>query len=623
MSGFFGFFNRSGKPAEQGIAETMLDAISYWEPDERHFEMRGPVALGHAMLWNSPESKHEHLPLQKDGLILTMDARIDNRDELAGQLDLPDRPPEQIGDSEFILAAYRKWGESCPKHLLGDFAFAIWDEKKEQLFCARDHIGIKPFFYYVKDDLFVFTNLLKAVVGHPEVPKKPDEASLAKYLRVEGFHDDKATFIKNVKKLPPASTLVVSGKTIRESGYWNIDEIQPVCYKSSEVYLKHFRKLLENAVEDRLRTYYPVASHLSGGLDSSSVAVLAARKLGKASKTLYAFNWAQKPDDMLHAEHDEWDFAERIARTESIRYESLSLSGEYLSKLYDTIDLFSNDIGYFWEEYLVRDAATLQNVRTLISGWGGDQFASYDGYACYSGLFWRGHFIKAVRRIYNEYAQRKHPLIRTLRRSVREVIYPLFYKQMNGYYKKYKFDIDPFLYCHERFAHFARKVRVKEATFVPGAHGEQKYLLKEGSIQKRLEHWHAAATLKKIEYVYPLLDKRIVEFSLAMPEEFFCAKNGVSRSFFREAVKDLLEPDILWAQKGNNSNTNRRKIQVFESSFRLWFEKNRVRNAEDSDYIRFDRIISRLEKYFNEAATNKPNLSTLIESIILFHAKLK
>ena len=146
MSGIFGIFNRNSKAVDKQIVETMLDATS-WSPDERGTWIDGPVAVGHTMLWNTPESKYEHLPLENSSYVLTMDARIDNRDELLEQLELPDRHMLEVGDSEFILAAYRKWGEECPKYLLGDFTFSIWDEEKQQLFCERDHICVKPLYY--------------------------------------------------------------------------------------------------------------------------------------------------------------------------------------------------------------------------------------------------------------------------------------------------------------------------------------------------------------------------------------------------------------------------------------------------------------------------------------------
>jgi asparagine synthase (glutamine-hydrolysing) len=623
MSGIFGFFNRDGRPAEKAIAETMLEAVSYWGPDERAALTSGPAALGHAMLWNTPESKHEHLPLQEGSCILTMEARIDNRETLATALDLPDRPLDEIGDSEFLLAAYRKWGEACPKHLLGDFVFAIWDGDKKQFFCARDHVGVKPFYYFANDDLFVFTNLLRPIVTHPDVPKNLNEESLARYLRPEGFHDERATFFKAVKKLPPATTLVVSEKKITESVYWDLGKIAPIRYENRQAYLAHFRKLFDEAVEARLRTLYPVASHLSGGLDSSSVAVLAARKLKKRSKPLYAYHWAQERGDESEDEQSEWRYAEQIADTEGIHYERIRLTPEALCDIYDTADLLNNDIGYFWEEYLIRDTVRRQNARTILSGWGGDQFASYDGYAYYSGLFWKGHFLTAIRKIYEAYAHRSHPILRTVRRSVRELIYPLFYKRMHGYYKKMTFDVDPFFYCKEGFARFARTLPAVGPAFVPGAHGEQRYLLKEGAIQKRMEQWFPAALAQRMEYVYPLLDKRIIEFALAIPEELYDTVKGVKRVFFRETIEDLLAHDIVWTTKGDAFHPDPKRIQLYESSFRLWLEKNARQNSDDSEFIDEDKLVSNLESYFAAVPEERPELSTVIESIILFHAKSK
>ena len=525
----------------------------------------------------------------------------------------------------FILAAYRKWGEKCPKHLLGDFAFAIWEEEKEQIFCARDHVGVKPFYYFVNDDLFVFTNVLKPIVSHPNVPKKPDAASLSRYLEIEGFQTEKTTFIKDVIKLPPASIIVVSARGISQSIYWNPDEIGPIRYDTEQEYINHFRTLLEKAVEARIRTRYPVAAHLSGGLDSSSVAVLAARKLKKRSKTLHTFNWAQKPDDMVWQNHSEWSYAERIADAEGMHHTSVSLTAEHLAGFYDAADLFNNDAGYYWEEYLVRDAAQKQNIRTILSGWGGDQLVSNDGYAYFSGLFWKGHFIRAVHKIFEEYRHQRHPVLQTLRRSIRELVYPLFYKYMNGYYKRRTFGGKAHLkYCQEAFAAVAKTVSVSEARFVPGVHGEQRYMLKEGSVQKRIERWSAAAMAKKVEYAYPLLDKRIAEFALAIPEELFSIRNGTTRSFFKESLKGLMEHDIIWSRKGNDFHANRKKLQLFKDSFRIWYEKNGTRyNSNDSEYINIDKLLSTLESYVAEGESGELDMTAIVESIILFHAKLK
>lgn len=203
MSGFFGIFNRNGKPVEEEIVDNMLEAMSYWDPDEKAVRMDGPVALGHAMLWNTPESKYEHLPLKQDAYILTMDARIDNREELAKEIELPDRPMGEIGDSEFILGAYKKWGEECPKHLLGDFAFSIWDTKKEQLFCVRDHVGIKSLYYYLDENKFIFSNDIRSIIEYPDIDTKYNDDAMALYIMTCDVLHSEWTFYQNIIKLPP------------------------------------------------------------------------------------------------------------------------------------------------------------------------------------------------------------------------------------------------------------------------------------------------------------------------------------------------------------------------------------------------------------------------------------
>ena len=150
---------------------------------------------------------------------------------------------------------------------------------------------------------------------------------------------------------------------------------------------------LSDAVKVRLRTVFPVASHLSGGLDSSAIAVLAARELEKRNQPLYAFNWVETPDREHDPDLPEWGFATRLVSLENIEQKNIRLTAEFIAEMYDKIDISTDDITYFLEECLVRDEAEKYNVRTFLSGWGGDELISYDGYAYLSGLFWQGHLI--------------------------------------------------------------------------------------------------------------------------------------------------------------------------------------------------------------------------------------
>ena len=110
-------------------------------------------------------------------LVITADARIDNRDDLCEELGIRDE--EDVSDSYFILKAYAKWGEDCPDKLLGDFAFVIWDKKEEKLFCARDHMGVKPFYYYLDEDMFVFGTEIKALFEVEGVPREINDLKVA------------------------------------------------------------------------------------------------------------------------------------------------------------------------------------------------------------------------------------------------------------------------------------------------------------------------------------------------------------------------------------------------------------------------------------------------------------
>lgn len=153
MSGIVGIYHLDGRPVEQQDVQRMTDSIAHRGPDGSAVWIEGPVGLGHRMLYTTPESLHEKLPLtnRTGDLTITADARIDNRNELFSMLNFNGRPRETIPDSEIILVAYEKWGEKCPEKLLGDFAFTIWDKRKQAIFCARDPIGIKPFYYYCKE----------------------------------------------------------------------------------------------------------------------------------------------------------------------------------------------------------------------------------------------------------------------------------------------------------------------------------------------------------------------------------------------------------------------------------------------------------------------------------------
>ena len=219
------------------------------------------------------DSAPVQLDLTPDGeLWITADARIDAREELIAKLP---RSPRNQNDAELILLAYEVWGEDCVKHLLGDFAFAIWDSRSRRLFCARDHFGVKPFFYTRAGDSFTFSNVLNALRQDPGVSDALNETAIGDYL-VFGLNQDlSTTTFRDLQRLPPGHSLTIDNGVMAVRRYWNPDTSKEVRFRDRHSYIERFRELLNRAVQDRLRGTDRVAVSMSGGLDSTSLAAVA------------------------------------------------------------------------------------------------------------------------------------------------------------------------------------------------------------------------------------------------------------------------------------------------------------------------------------------------------------
>ncbi len=274
MSGIIGLYHLDGRPAEERILQRMAQAIAHRGPDGIRFWSDGPVGLGHLMLQTTPESARERQPLTNPEatLCLTVDGRIDNRRELRQALDSNGFPPRDDTDAELLLRAYECWGESCPNRLLGDFAFAIWDARKKQLFCARDYVGVKPFYYHRSATLFAFGSEIRAVLALETVPRRLNESRVVDFL-VEQLdrEDEESTFYQDVQRLPAGHSLTVSPGKFLLRDYWELKAPPVLKLGSLQEYGEAFREVFVEAVRCRLRSTYPVASTLSGGIDSSSV----------------------------------------------------------------------------------------------------------------------------------------------------------------------------------------------------------------------------------------------------------------------------------------------------------------------------------------------------------------
>jgi asparagine synthase (glutamine-hydrolysing) len=279
MSGIAGIIRFDGRPIEPGLINRMTDTMDFRGPDGIRHWTRGPVALGHCLLATTEEAAADRQPLSNEdqSCILVMDGWLQNWTELRANLLAKGAVLRTDADCELVLRAYELWGRDCLAHLHGDFAFVIWDARRHEAFCARDRIGMRPFYYFYSEGLgFVFASDPKAILTVPDVPRKLDEGRIADtfFPDMEGF-DQTSTFYRDVYRLAPAHCLSVRPQGLRNERYWRFEPPNTLRLPSDNAYMEAIVAVLGEVVRCRLRGGATTAAMLSGGLDSSSIVAMA------------------------------------------------------------------------------------------------------------------------------------------------------------------------------------------------------------------------------------------------------------------------------------------------------------------------------------------------------------
>ncbi|HZC47399.1 MAG TPA: asparagine synthase-related protein, partial [Candidatus Acidoferrum sp.] len=255
----------------------MLDAVNHRGPDGGGMWCDGQVALGARILHATPESIEEQQPWSDEArrYRLVFDGRIDNGADLRPLLVAAGFQPRTNTDAELVLRSYQCWGEEFAGKLIGDFAIVIWDSQTSTLICARDPSGMKPF-YYCADNTgkkFVCGSELHQIF-HCNVPCEPNEEVVGEYLSNRTYSAE-STLYRSIRQLLPAHLLIVSRDRLATRRYYDLDPSLEIRHRSDDEYAAHFLSIFKEAVRCRLRAVGPVASDLSGGLDSSSIVSVA------------------------------------------------------------------------------------------------------------------------------------------------------------------------------------------------------------------------------------------------------------------------------------------------------------------------------------------------------------
>ncbi len=578
MSAIAGIFLKDGGQVAEAELSCMAKRMEHRGRDGRHIWRQGPVGLVHCALHTTPESTIERLPAanSEGTIVITADARIDNRLDLIESLGLKG-PHSQITDSELIRAAYEAWGTECAAKLIGDFAFVIWDASRQQLFCARDPMGVRNFYYFNSPRLFAFGSEIKALVCLKDVPRELNEVRVADFL-VNMFDDREITFYKDVKRLPSASTLTVSRERVRIDRYWTLDAAKELKLGSDSEYAEAFRDIFTQAVQCRLRSAFPIASTLSGGLDSSAIACLAQKLLAAKGESLHTVSaiFPGAPTADLDA-IDERRFIQAALATghfqpHYIRADELSPMRQN-DRMHFHLDEanFAPNLYLHWAMF---EEAAKYGVRVLLDGFDGDTTVSH-GFARLPELLFsfrwgtlaqelrliRRNLLpsSSVRRIFwNLCVKPSAPawafgLRRLLRGRVREwkgnptLIEPSFARSIG---------ID--LRVQQMSA--SRQFRPKNTR---ECHLEG---LTDPTYAFALEVADKSSAAFGIESRYPFFDKRLIEFCLALPADQKLGQ-GWNRMVMRRATEGILPPEIQWRpKKGNLSSNFYRKFLDFEGA---------------------------------------------------------
>lgn len=623
MSGITGLFYRDDRVVDREDITRTIETIAHRGPDSGGIWCHHRIGLGHRLLWTTPESLLECLPHRQGHFCITVDGRIDNREELIAALDLQD-PAEKITDSQLILAAYQKWGDRCPERLLGDFAFAIWDIREQTLFCARDPFGVVPFYYYAGDRLFAFASEIKALLCLSEVPQQLNEVKIADYLTAI-LPDGESTFYRGILRLPAGHCLTVSRTHFHRRTYWRLDPERDVRLNSNDEYAEAFREIFSEAVRCRLRSAFPLGSHLSGGLDSSSIACTARKLLVEEGRQRALHTFSAR-----FADGDPWDerfFQDTVIAGGNLQPHFLQADGmsplaDLDRVLWHQDEVFLPANLYFdWGMY---DVAQQLGVRVVLDGFDGDSTVSH-GYEYLRELARGGRWGRLAIET-RAYGQRhntpwkkvlwnwmwRYGIKPTLSRSLT----PLKRAVKRGTSSsvpqpQWTIPLNPsFVDRYDLVSRFGDKL-----SHSPQTERERHYrLLTNDVLQHCLECVNKTAAAFGIEPRFPFCDKRLLEFCLALPADQKLSL-GWSRAVMRRAMEGILPPEIQWrVGKANFAPSLAGGLQTYE--------KDRIERAivQQSEAIAPYVDIAALRQIYDRFASGNPterDINTLHRTSVL------
>ncbi len=637
MSGICGLIRLDEEPVTRAVMETMTKALAHHGPDGIAYWRARNAGLAHLMLWTTPESLHEQLPLvTHDGyFVLTCDARLDNREELLAQLDLP-CGKESPADSAVILAAYRKWGAECPARLIGDYVFAIWDAPARKLFAARDPLGVKHFYYYYQaGKMFALASEVKGLLALPEVPRRLNETLVADFL-LPTYEDKRQTLYRDIWRLPATHSLTLEDGHLSIRQYWEPDFTRELKLRSDGEYAEAFRELFATAVRDRLRSAFPVGSMLSGGLDSSAIVSMGSQILADAGRApLHSFSAVFPSWAGVEPACDESRYARAVAEKSVCQAHYIAADAQgplhEVEKILWHADNTVSAPNIYMDWALYR-AAQAQGVRVLLSGTDGDTTVSY-GYEDFAKLARRGRWwqlYREARALSVNMPRKSHTLTRLAWSRGLALAIPDAAWRAYRAVRRRPAPPDPTATLPDWVRNrplspaFASRIGVRQRywqleqeIFPPQATSREIHwrALSRGMFGYLLESLEKAGAAFQLDLRYPFFDRRLIEFCMALPPGQKI-RGGWTRSIMRRGLSGVLPPEVRWRQdKSDISAHFKRGLIKYHQDI---LEEVVYQSPEViQEYIDIDALRAGYQRYVAAPAENEPSAFATMMAVYL------
>jgi len=558
VSGIFGLWRLDDHPVGPSAYAAMSGALAHRGPDGMSVWRDGPRLLGHCKLRTTVEADHERQPLtsSEGDIVLTADARIDNREELIRELDLSSRVDQGVTDADLILASYREWDERSVEHLIGDFALALWDSRKHRLLCARDPFGVKPLYYHhAPGRLFAFASEVEALLALEDVDDETDDFEVARHLLIPLGRDASTTYYAQIRRVLPAHVLKVSRLDLEPRRYWVLDPERELRLSSDEEYAEALRETFVEAVRCRLRAATSVASMLSGGIDSAAVTCVAARLLAAGGAPLHTLSavYPRVP------ESDESEFIQAVLDRGGMTPHFLVADAtspiaeiDRMNRLVGGANWGAN-LYLNWELYGLAAAA---GARVVLDGFDGDSTLSH-GTGYLSELAMSGRWLKLAMTAIPYSRRRGRPTLSDFLSLVRlglrhpsraTILTPL--ARVRG--RKQGGGPRPDGASPNRYSvlnpDFVRRFSDRVVADPHPPTREREFHLRKLSGLALFEGvgWlEACAAGRGVEVRLPFCDVRVAELCLSFPPDQKI-RRGWTRYAMRRAMQGILPPEIQW-----------------------------------------------------------------------------